>query len=175
MIAAIGLFICLSALIAWCYFQWMFRPYRLDLFRHRMFMVRDRLFDEAAKGRLDFGSAVYRQTRELLNTYIRFAHRFSTSYLLAAIFSPPPVPQTLGDGIFKFINEINELPPESRDLVVKTLVNAHRELMSYCMATSLTLRLIWCIVIRAFPEIAFAYQFNQRTSEHRFFFRPPAA
>ncbi len=57
---------------------------RVDLLRHRLFVIRTRLFDEASAGRISFDSHAYRYTRTVINGMLRFAHRVSFSRALAA-------------------------------------------------------------------------------------------
>ena len=55
----------------------MFTAYRIDYLRQDLFELRDRLFDDAAAGRISFESHSYRATRTLLNGMLRYAHRMS--------------------------------------------------------------------------------------------------
>ncbi len=63
----------LSLLAVLVLFLW--REHRLDVFRQRIFEMRDDLFDFAAKGQMSFDDPAYGALRGLLNSYIRFAHR----------------------------------------------------------------------------------------------------
>src|SRR4051812_4242677 len=58
------------------------RRYRLDLFRQRLFALRDELFDIAATGDLRFNDYAYGGLRRLLNNTIRFGHRVNSMQLL---------------------------------------------------------------------------------------------
>ena len=51
---------------------WRYRAYRVDLFRHKMFKLRDELFDDAADGNIDFNSPAYQLLRTTMNGFIRF-------------------------------------------------------------------------------------------------------
>lgn len=126
----------------WCLFQFVFVPYRLDIFRHRVFLLRDQLFDEAMRGKIDFSNPVYKATRRLLNTYIRFGHRFSTPYLLAVVIVQPPPPPNLREEAERFIDLFEKLPPEAQQLISGTIAAAHRELILHCLSTSLLARLV---------------------------------
>src|SRR5437667_11487736 len=67
----------LSLLALWALFHWLYRDYRVDLFRQRMFTLRDQLFDIAASGRIAFDDPAYGKLRSMINGYIRFAHRIN--------------------------------------------------------------------------------------------------
>jgi hypothetical protein len=59
---------------------------RVDLFRQRMFALRDELFDFALDGHIGFDDPAYRLLRNLMNGTIRYAHnltpyRTAMSYL----------------------------------------------------------------------------------------------
>lgn len=58
---------------------WLYRDYRLDLFRDQLFALRDELFDLAASGKIDFDSKAYGMLRTTLNGFIRFSHRFGVT------------------------------------------------------------------------------------------------
>lgn len=59
----------------WVLFFWLYRDYRLDYFRQRLFALRDQLFDLASEGKVGFDSDAYRLTRSMLNGTIRFGHK----------------------------------------------------------------------------------------------------
>jgi len=79
----------LSLIALWALFHWLYRDYRVDLFRQRMFALRGQLFDMAASGRITFDNPAYGKVRGMLNGYIRFAHRVSLPLLLFASRNRP--------------------------------------------------------------------------------------
>jgi len=79
----IATFVSLAGL--WVLVFWLYRDYRVDLFRQELFQVRDELFDFAAQGQIPFDHPAYVGLREVFNGYIRFAHR--VGILPAALFS----------------------------------------------------------------------------------------
>jgi len=67
-----------------------YRSYRVDVFRHKMFALRDSFFDEAAAGRISFEAPAYGLLRSTMNGFIRFAHRVSfMQVILAGLFATP--------------------------------------------------------------------------------------
>src|SRR4051812_41355603 len=74
-------------------FLWLigWRRYRLDVFRQRLFALRDELFDVAAAGEIDFNDFAYGGLRLLINSIIRFGHRVTAwRVLILCVFGPVP-------------------------------------------------------------------------------------
>lgn len=65
----------IAILSVWILFFWLYRDYRLDLFRERMFALRDELFDLADSGALSFDSNAYGMLRSMINGNIQFGHQ----------------------------------------------------------------------------------------------------
>lgn len=51
--------------------------FRLDLFRQKMFVVRDELFDYALAENIDFSHPAYGLLRRSMNAYIRYGHQLT--------------------------------------------------------------------------------------------------
>ncbi|HSU15427.1 hypothetical protein [Longimicrobium sp.] len=62
----------------------LYRDYRIDLFRQRMFALRDELFDFAAIGGIEFDAEAYGITRSTLNGFIRFGERVTLGSAIVA-------------------------------------------------------------------------------------------
>jgi hypothetical protein len=56
------------------FFLWIYRDYRRDLLRARLFTIRAELFDGAVEKRLDFDHPAYGLLRSTLNGFLRFGH-----------------------------------------------------------------------------------------------------
>jgi hypothetical protein len=90
-----------------------------DLSRQVIFERRDRLFNLALDGRIDFNSEGYRAARQVLNGYLRFAHEMTwVDFLISAYFiqirrrQPPRWHDTLQTLPADVRGEINELVRE---------------------------------------------------------------
>ena len=71
--------------LLWIFFHKIYLRYREDLFRQRMFDLRDQLFDLADTGTIDFNHPAYGLLRQTMNWFIRFGHRirfFSVAWIL---------------------------------------------------------------------------------------------
>lgn len=71
----------------------LWRDYRIDAFRQRLFALRDELFDYAASGGIDFNDPAYGMLRTTLNSMIRFAHRVSFFRLALTLLAHQSHPQ----------------------------------------------------------------------------------
>ncbi|HXM43810.1 MAG TPA: hypothetical protein VN924_21430 [Bryobacteraceae bacterium] len=56
---------------------WLWPCMRLDIFRQKMFALRDELFDYAESGRIGFNHPAYRLLRQSMNGFIRYGHRLT--------------------------------------------------------------------------------------------------
>jgi hypothetical protein len=68
-------FTLLSLAGCWIVLAWFYRSYRVDLFRHRLFVLRAELFDRARRGEIAFDHPAYVNLRITLNGFLRFADR----------------------------------------------------------------------------------------------------
>ena len=70
--------------------MWFFlRPWQeqvIDVARHELFVLRDRIFDMATDGKLDRESAVYLKARDTLNRRTRYLHESTLKSYLAVEF-----------------------------------------------------------------------------------------
>lgn len=59
--------------------------FKCDLFRQRMFALRDEMFDYARSGAIPFDHPAYLDLRMLMNSLIRFAHRLTIGQVLVLL------------------------------------------------------------------------------------------
>lgn len=69
----------------WVLWFFLIKEQRIDMFRERLFELRDQLFDIAADGDLAYNHNAYTELRMLLNGMLRYAHRISLIGLVIAI------------------------------------------------------------------------------------------
>lgn len=67
----------ISLLMLWTLVHWLYRRYRVDLFRQKIFALRDELFDLGRAGVIDFDHPAYGLLRTTMNGFIRFGHRIA--------------------------------------------------------------------------------------------------
>lgn len=62
------------------------RAYGRDSFRQRAFAIRDRLFNYAADGHIDFHDPAYWRLRHVMNSTIRFSHKLTFGEAVLPLF-----------------------------------------------------------------------------------------
>ena len=67
----------------------LWNQYRIEKLRQDLFVVRDRLFMEAANGHIHFDSHSYRVTRTIINGLIRFGHKASLTRIILIMLMVP--------------------------------------------------------------------------------------
>lgn len=68
----LGSFLCL-----WFFLFVLYKDLAIDIFRQKMFELRDELFDEAANGVIEFNHPAYVVLRNTMNGFLRFGHKIS--------------------------------------------------------------------------------------------------
>ena len=76
----------ISFLGIWLLLFWLYRDYRVDAFRQRIFALRDELFDWVSASELSFDNPAYGILRSAMNGFIRFGHRMSLGQLAIMFF-----------------------------------------------------------------------------------------
>jgi hypothetical protein len=72
----------LGLILLWTLFYFGVRPYRIDAIRHRLFVLRDKLFQFALNGGIAFDSPAYVLLRRRINTLLRYGHSITLSRML---------------------------------------------------------------------------------------------
>ena len=72
------------ALLAFVIF-WLYRDFKVDSFRQKLFALRDDLFDDAEASGIDFSHSSYDVLRTAINGFIRYAHRINIFQILALV------------------------------------------------------------------------------------------
>ena len=75
----------LAISILWVALFWLYRDYCVDLFRQRMFALRDELFNEAISLGIPCDHRSYGILRITMNGFIRFAHLFNLAHFLIVL------------------------------------------------------------------------------------------
>src|SRR5437762_3023113 len=118
----------LSLLAIWLLYCWFYRDYRVDLFRQRLFKLRDSLFDYAESGQVSFDHPAYGMLRSTLNGFIRFGHRFGFLQILIFVFRIRAVDlAAAGEMGFqaKWATLIHDLPAPVREKLNGMMIEMH--------------------------------------------------
>jgi hypothetical protein len=148
----------ISVTIIWIGVFWLYRDYRIDLFRQRMFSLRDEMFDRAAVGDIPFDHKSYGMLRVTMNGFIRFAHELNLAYFILTMirhsrsgFERSPLAE-------KFSENMEKLPVEQRAILNKFrarmafLVLRHILASSPLLLMTLVVPLVCWLAMRAFWE-----------------------
>lgn len=110
----------LISVVAILFWQWHnYKIYLVDKYRQDLFTVRDRLFNFAAEGGIEFDNPAYIMVRTYLNGSIRYAERLS---LLKILISRASANQPTKSFFLNDVeNRIKGLTDEQRQIFNKTL------------------------------------------------------
>lgn len=127
----------------WWFFTGPWRQLRIDETRQSLFELRDKLFDMAADGELDFDAPAYGRARDQLNGMIRFTHQVSLIRLvvMAVLYRRD---RTLIDRYQQSVEaELRALPPAVANEVRAIVSTAHLILLHHALVTSLLGIILW--------------------------------
>jgi len=122
----------------WWLYAFEYDRYRVHLFRHRLFVIRDDLFDAAKAGRIAFNSPAYRTTWETLNAMLRSAHALTFLEYVVFIFVAKRFKIDIEQTEYaRYGCAVTDLSPAERDLILGVYGKAHRALFSHWMHTNI--------------------------------------
>ena len=87
-----------TSIVLLCVLYRCWREHRVDAMRHRLFVLRDELFDYALGGELAFDDPAYVLLRRRINCMLRFAHKISFT---RALFMVELMPRALSAEILR--------------------------------------------------------------------------
>lgn len=118
-----------------------YRQYRTDLLRQRIFNARDDLFLSAADGNIPFDSDAYIMTRETLNGMLRYAHSLSVmDIVFAAIFRKLVKTNHQLDPTEEYFatyrRALSVIPENELDVIKKCILEMHLAVLVHLLTTS---------------------------------------
>ncbi len=118
-----------------CYAQWHFlwRPYILEKFRDDLFMVREKLFDYARTGKIEFSDEAYLLLRKRINSLLRYGHRINfTNLFVVFLFPLSSFEKYSKEHKQEFIDAIEALPnKESKELIYEIKNTVAERIIKY--------------------------------------------
>ena len=133
----------------WWLFHWPYRSYRLDDARHRLFVIRDRLFDAAADGTsIRFEDRACGMARMTINGMLRNLEDYGVFRLLSILWRyqrDEHLREKCTQYGQTFDDAVRQLAPEGRRLVVDTIAEADRVFLEYVFRTSLSMYLLYVV------------------------------
>lgn len=132
----------------------LYRDYRKDLFREKLFSIRDQLFLMGAEGKIDFESPAYGALRSIINSSIRSGHRCGLMEILTfrIAFRKDKLFKS-GAEIFDefWKSELEKLAPEARRELKKLRGEMHYAVAEQVFFTS---SLLMAMVIPAIAWVS---------------------
>lgn len=98
------------------------RKLRTDRIRHRLFVIRDELFDMTLNSSVGFDNEAYRLLRGEINNLLRYAHRLSSVNTIAAYLLGDHAEDDAGDEFFQALQEIPDEQVRKDFLFIKISV-----------------------------------------------------
>ncbi|WP_226596772.1 hypothetical protein [Marinobacter nauticus] len=130
------------ALLVVCLF-WLYRDYKLDSFRQKLFKLRDDLFDEAINNDISFEHPSYQVLRSTINGFIRYGHRLNVFQVIAFLVLAESEKKVKSSSFTnRFESHLGSLDPEKSD-VLKDYRNRMNILMMEHVIASSPLSLIF--------------------------------
>ncbi len=158
---------CIKSLLAlaglWYLLFWLYRDFRLDVFRQELFALRDRLFDLSTNQSLNYDHPAYGTLRRTINGFIRFGHRLTLNQvILLVIVSRYRRTQVVHSFDARWERVVVNLPePLRRDLegIVQSM---HRAVIKHLMLSSpLLLVLMASLVVPILFGIAWWFHLDR--------------
>ncbi len=91
--AIAGIRLVIYVLIGWIVYFWGYRKFRIDLLRHKLFVLRDSLFIKTYSIGVPLDTPSYVMMRQILNGLLRHGHRVSIWGVLAAYWGLKKYPR----------------------------------------------------------------------------------
>lgn len=120
----------------WCLYAFAYRRYRVDLLREQLFIIRNDLFDHAARGEISFSAEAYKVARLALNGMIRFAHVINLTRIVVNRVFQERYRVNLDAYEKQRVHAIEDLPVGQRRLIIAAYDKAHRAILSHLLVTS---------------------------------------
>jgi hypothetical protein len=117
----------LSLLILWFLYSFAYRDYRRDVYRQKLFELRNELFDLALAGEISFETPAYQTLRTTINGFIRFAHHMQFGGLAIFIVIEELAKDDTPD-VFeqRWDAQTAQLPADVAAKLNRVLMNVHR-------------------------------------------------
>lgn len=152
-IAMVTLFTATSCTL-WVLFFWLYRDYRLDYYREKLFSVRDELFDLADAGVISFDDPAYVMLRGIINGMISTGHRqgILSRLIPSLVLHDDQVAKVMVDFNSQWRKALLELDEETRKKIIFLQFKVHflaidqiiftSSIMLFTMATVV----VWLII-----------------------------
>jgi hypothetical protein len=131
-----------SLALLWFLLFWLYEDYCVEMFRQKVFSLRDELFDAAAFGKIPFNHKGYGRLRVTMNGSIRFAHEISLLHFLIFSYMNRNQPDIHASYNAIFSKEIEGLSPAQRETLHSFHDRFNALLIKHMLANSPVLVLV---------------------------------
>ena len=108
--------LCIGLLLVWFSATFLWKSYRLDLVRHKLFRIREKLFLFMAEGNVPADHPAYAILRLMINATINQAEH--VSFLSLMLWSLVDRPDDFEDASVEWQKEAGKLPSETREFLL---------------------------------------------------------
>ena len=116
-----------SLLSLWAFYSFAYRDYRRDVYRQKLFRLRNELFDLAAAGEISFETPAYQTLRTTINGFIRFAHRMQFGgFVIFLALEESANDETPHVFAQQWEKQLGELAPPTAVKLNRILMRVHR-------------------------------------------------
>ena len=146
----------LALSLLWILFFKLYRDYRLDCFRQKLFALRDELFDLAARGDITFDDPAYGMLCGTVNGNIQFGHKFGFLEMLPLLLlshKDSPAKEMASRYDRKWETRCNKLPEQTKKELhsIKNRLHLYRfehiVFTSFVLMFTAVLILLWILLI----------------------------
>lgn len=132
------LFLFSALFLIWIFYNWFYWQYRVEKTRQDLFFTRNELFDYAAQGNISFDHPAYGMLRQLMNSMIRFTHKFDLITTLCLFFGLRNIEPDSGK-LNRLMEEIEKLPTDTKETFSKYMLRMDMILVSHLIKSSIIL------------------------------------
>jgi hypothetical protein len=116
-----GIRLGIAVLLIWAFYFWVYRNFRSDHLRERLFEMRDGLFETTREMGISFDEPAYVMIRDSLNGLLRFAHRVSLFGLIGAYWGWKKYPRASSSFTVDLMKALNQIEnQEYRQAILNT-------------------------------------------------------
>jgi len=137
-------------LCLWMFFFFLYRDYRLDFFRQKLFGLRDELFDLGINQEIEFNHPAYGMLRSIVNGTIQYGHRFGLLSIVAHYLFMRKYEHKIKNFDTNWKAACSDLSDETRDKLLSIQHRMHIAIIGQIVFTSSLLIFILVLLMFSF-------------------------
>jgi len=124
----------MSIMVVWLLYFWLYGRYRIDVYRQELQFLRDRLFDEAVYGHIDFSHSAYVLLQDTIDMALASSHQIFLSDVTALLLIRSGKSADMASYRSIWAMSIQNLGPEAKERM-----NTYRDEMHKVMGNQISL------------------------------------